>query len=58
LFSILLGNGDGLFTPGSCIPGSFFGSVQASDFIGNGKLDIAAQSYNNSFQYVVVFPGQ
>ncbi len=54
---ILLGNGDGSFTPGSCIVGSFFGNIQASDFIGNGTLDIAAQSYDNATQNIVVFPG-
>lgn len=54
---ILLGNGDGSFTPGSCVVGSFFGSIQASDFIGNGKLALAVQNYDNAFQNIVVFPG-
>jgi hypothetical protein len=54
---VLLGNGDGTFTPGSCIAASLFGSIQAGDFIGNGKLDIAVQNSDDEILNISVFPG-
>jgi FG-GAP-like repeat/Abnormal spindle-like microcephaly-assoc'd, ASPM-SPD-2-Hydin/FG-GAP repeat len=49
--SILLGNGDGTFTPASGSPGvgNFPESVAVGDFNGDGKLDLAvANEYDNT----------
>jgi hypothetical protein len=40
--AILLGNGDGTFTPGQQIPTNAVSSLAMGDFNGDGKLDLAA----------------
>jgi hypothetical protein len=56
--SILLGKGDGTFTPGSTITvGMVAGGVAAGDFRGNGKLDLAVTNFNDKTVSILLGQG-